>query len=180
MVRALGLIALALLLVSCGSGKKQSGSAGSNCKDAGGAGALSKPGSGETRYLASVNIEALECADRVAFGFADGSSPPGYRVSYQPASAAKTEDGSGNPVEIAGSAFLVVRLTPAATAKTVGEKLKFTYTGPRRLPGNGDRHVQEVVKTGDFEAAVTWVIGLDEERNFDVNISGSQLSVDIG
>ncbi|MEK6275651.1 MAG: hypothetical protein AABM30_09975 [Actinomycetota bacterium] len=170
-------IAFVVLLAGCGSGKKEA--AGSNCREAGGTGALSSPGSAETRYLTSVNVEALECADRVAFGFLEGA-PSGYRVSYQPASSAKFEDGSGNPVEIEGSAFLVVRLTPAATAQTVGEELKFTYTGPRRLPGNETRHVQEVVKTGDFEAAVTWVIGLDEERNFVVSTSRSQLSVDIG
>lgn len=180
MLRAIGLIAVALLLVSCGSGKKQAGTAVSNCRAAGGTGDVSRPGGAETRYLASVNVEALECADRVAFGFVEGSPPAGYTVSYQPESTAKIEDGSGNPVEIAGSAFLVVRLTPAATARIVGEKLKFTYKGPRRLPGNGARHVQEVVKTGDFEAAVTWVIGLDEQRNFAVSTSGSQLSVDIG
>lgn len=180
MVRAFGLIALALLLAGCGGGKKEDGTAGSNCRAAGGMGALSSPGPAETKYLASVNVEALECADRVAFGFVEGSPPSGYHVSYQPVSTAKLEDGSGNPIEIHGSAFLVVRLTPSATARTVGDKLKLTYTGPRRLAGNGARHVQEVVKTGDFEAAVTWVIGLDEERNFDVAMSGSQLSVDIG
>jgi hypothetical protein len=36
------------------------------------------------------------------------------------------------------------------------------------------------VKTGDFEAAVTWVIGLDDERPFTVSRSRTQLSVDIG
>lgn len=180
MVRRAAAIAFVVLLAGCGSGKKQADTAGSNCRVAGGTGALSSPGSAETRYLTSVNVEALECADRVAFGFLEGAPPSGYRVSYQPAAAAKLEDGSGNPLEIDGSAFLVVRLTPAATARTVGEALKFTYTGPRRLPGDETRHVQEVVKTGDFEAAVTWVIGLDEERNFVVSASRSQLSVDIG
>ena len=174
------MIALDLLLAGGGSGKKQAGAADSNCRPAGGTGDVSRAGSAETRYLSSVTVEALECADRVAFGFLEGSPPSGYQVSYQPASVAKFEDGSGNPIEIDGDAFLVVRLTPAATARTVGEKLKLTYTGPRRLPGNGARHVQEVVKTGDFEAAVTWVIGLDEQRNFVVSTSGSQLSVDIG
>ncbi len=180
MLRRVSALAFVFLLAGCGSGDKQGAGTGSKCQNAGGTGALSSPGGTKTRYLTSVNVEALECADRVAFGFPDGTAPPGYRVSYQPGSTAKIEDGSGNAVEIEGSAFLVVRLTPAATARTVGENLKFTYTGPRRLPGSEANHVQEVVKTGDFEAAVTWVIGLDEERPFAVTTSGSQLSVDIG
>jgi hypothetical protein len=173
-------VVFVVLLAGCGSSSEQTGTAGSKCREAGGTGALSSPGGAETKYLTSVNVEALDCADRVGFGFVDGSPPSGYHVSYQPASAAKTEDGSGNPVDIEGSAFLVVRLTPAATARIVGEDLKFTYKGPRRLPGDEASHVEEVVKTGDFEAAVTWVIGLDEERHFVVSTSGSQISVDIG
>jgi hypothetical protein len=116
----------------------------------------------------SVNVDGLECADRVAFGF-DGP-PSGYRVSYQRGSTAKLEDGSGNRVEIDGSAFLVVRLTPAETVQP----------SPRRLPRGEAKHVHEVVKTGDFEAAVTWVIGLDDERPFTVSTSTTQLSIDIG
>jgi hypothetical protein len=177
MLRAASAIAFVVLLVGCGSGTKQAAT-GANCQDAGGTEAVSDPGPTETTYLASVNVEGLECADRVAFGF-DGPAS-GYRVSYQPADAAKVEDGSGNPVEIEGSAFLVVRLSPAATARTAGEDLQLTYTGPRRLSGSDTGHVREVVKTGDFEAAVTWVIGLDQERHFAVTTAGSQLSVDIG
>ena len=48
---------------------------------------------------------------------------------------------------------------------------------PRRLPGSGS--VQEVVKSGDFEGVVTWVIGLDQERPFATKASDSQLVVDI-
>ena len=39
-----------------------------------------------------------------------------------------------------------------------------TYTGPNRLAGTDP--VTEVAKTGDFEAVVTWVIGLDRELPF--------------
>ena len=88
----------------------------------------------------------------------------GYEVSYQPADTAKVEDGSGNPVEIAGDAFLVVKLMPAMTAKIDGDQVTKTYTGQNRLPGTDP--VTEVVKTGDFEGVVTWVIGLDRELSF--------------
>jgi hypothetical protein len=36
-----------------------------------------------------------------------------------------------------------------------------------------------VVKTGDFESVVTWVIGLDEKVPFRTNASDSQLVVEL-
>jgi hypothetical protein len=36
-----------------------------------------------------------------------------------------------------------------------------------------------VVKTGDFESVVTWVIGLESERPFTTDASDSQLVVKI-
>ena len=41
------------------------------------------------------------------------------------------------------------------------------YTGPRRLPGPGTP-VQEIVRTGDFEAVLTWAVGLSERVPFRV------------
>jgi hypothetical protein len=55
------------------------------------------------------------------------------------------------------------------TAKIDGEQVNKTYTGPRRLPGTDP--ITEVVKTGDFEGVVTWVIGLDSKRSFTTNAS---------
>ena len=69
------------------------------------------------------------------FGFEEQAPGPGFEVSYQPADTAKIEDGSGNPIDIDGDAFLVVKLNPAMTAKIDGEQVTKTYTGPRRLPG---------------------------------------------
>ena len=37
---------------------------------------------------------------------------------------------------------------------------KLVYTGPRRIAGDGTSVVREVVRTGDFEAVLTWAIGL--------------------
>jgi hypothetical protein len=131
-------------------------------------------------YLTDVMVQTPECTDRVVFAFRKGTPAPGYQVTYEPAASAKIEDGSGNPIDIVGSAFLVVKLQPAATAEMKGDKLELTYKGPRRLKPSGARHVSEVVKTGDFEAVVTWVIGLDEKRPFTAEASASRLVVDLG
>lgn len=131
----------------------------------------------ETMYLTSISDGSDKCSAKVLFGFEERAPGPGYEVSYRPAATAKVEDGSGNPVEIDGQAFLVVKLTPAMTAKIDGDQVMKTYTGPNRLPGTGP--IAEVVKTGDFEGVVTWVIGLDREHLFTTDSSDSQLVVRI-
>jgi hypothetical protein len=128
-------------------------------------------------YLIDVSLTSAHCASSVVFDLEPRAQAPSYRVSYEPAETAKLEDASGNPVEIAGDAFLVVKMMPAMTAKIEGDQVTKTYTGPNRLPGTDP--ITEVVKTGDFEGVVTWVIGLDRERPFLATGSDGKLFVDI-
>ena len=65
-------------------------------------------------------------------------------------------------------------------AEIIGEEVKPTYDGPPRITPDGTTFVREVVKTGDFEAQVTWVIGLNEKRVFTATASESQLVVELG
>ena len=136
-----------------------------------------KSSSTETLYLTHVALKSEDCISTVSFEFEPEAQVLGYDVSYQPADTAKIEDGSGNPVEIAGNAFLVVKLTPAMTAKIDGDQVTKTYTGSNRLPGTNP--ITEVVKTGDFEGVVTWVIGLDSKRPFTTNAFDAALVVKI-
>jgi hypothetical protein len=133
----------------------------------------------ETMYLTNVSLNAGTCSDKVTFEFEKQAPGPGFDVSYQPGSTAKIEDGSGNPIPVAGNAFLVVKVTPAMTAKIEGDHVTKTYTGPRRLTVGDDSIARDVVKTGDFEGVVTWVIGLDQQRRFTTDASDSQLVVEI-
>ena len=134
-----------------------------------------KSSSAETLYLTHVALKSEDCISTVSFEFEPEAQVLGYDVSYQPADTAKIEDGSGNPVEIAGNAFLVVKLTPAMTAKIDGDQVTKTYTGSNRLPGTNP--ITEVVKTGDFEGVVTWVIGLDRELPFSAEPRDDTLDV---
>jgi hypothetical protein len=137
---------------------------------------------GRTMYLTDVQAKGDRCVDRITFSFRkQGTAQPGYTVHYLPAAQATVEDGSGRKLEVAGNAFLVVRIFPAATALASGDKLEFTYRG-KRLQPTGMRHVQEIVKTGDFEAVVTWAIGLDGKRPFRLSGSASKpgFTVEIG
>jgi len=193
MVRAAIAIATALLLAGCGGGNGSGEQPGPStrtattpdCPPLPRASTEKKerpaPASVPTIFLTDVQVEAAECADRVAFTFRDHTGAlPGYTVSYEPESTAKIEDASGRRIEVAGTAFLVVRMMNVMTAEISGDKVTPTYTGPRRITPDGTRFVREVVKTGDFEAVVTWVIGLDGKRPFAATASGAQLIVDVG
>ncbi len=98
---------------------------------------------------------------------------PGYRVEYvQPP---LKEDGSGNPVKINGNAFVVVRMEPASGFDLNTGEGVITYKGPRRLAGAtaGTSVVQELVRTGDFEAVLTWAVGLSDKVDFRVRTATS-------
>jgi hypothetical protein len=87
--------------------------------------------------------------DRVVFEF---SGPiPFLKIEYVKQLIA---DGSGLPVSIAGRAILFVHLTPANAHNDRGQATVAGRIRPR-LP-----IVKEIVSAGDFEAVVTYGIGL--------------------
>ena len=118
----------------------------------------------ETALLERVAVAGHEGYDRVVFQFRNGL--PGYRVEYL--NPPLREDGSGNVVDLDGNAFVVVRMEPASGFDLSVPEGKLIYTGPRRIAGDGTSVVREVVRTGDFEAVLTWAIGLSERVPFRV------------
>jgi hypothetical protein len=134
----------------------------------------------ETMFLTDVEVEIEDCVERVTFKFKESEPGPGYDASFQPADIATKQDGSGKPIAIAGESFLVVRMFPAMTAEIEGENVKPTYEGPRNIPvPGGVGMIQQLALTGDFEAQVTWVIGLDNEQPFTATASNDELVVEI-
>ena len=107
----------------------------------------------------------------VTLTFRDGT--PAYDVQY--VEPPITQDGSGAEMQVAGAAFLSVRMEPASGVDLSGEDYEETYTGPERIPGSGV--IAEVVRTGDFEAVLSWVVGLDEQRAYRVEADASMLRV---
>jgi hypothetical protein len=180
--RFLGAALLVVLVAGCGSSAATKGAGTTTgvgeeaCAplEGGGTGGRSSPKPSRVMLLSGVAIATEVCAERITFDFRpDPAEKPGFRIEYRPAAEAQTEDGSGNHIAVDGSAFLVVRFEPAATADLSGDQLEFTYRGPRRVPAHGTRFVREVVKVGDFESVLTWTIGLGEKRPFKVTTSDS-------
>jgi hypothetical protein len=94
--------------------------------------------------------------DRVVFEFRDGL--PSYTV--RPVDQL-VEDGSGRPVELAGTANLEVVFHGANAHDGSGRPT----VSPRRF-SPGLTTVKEVAQIGDFEAVVSYGLGLDHQAPF--------------
>lgn len=138
------------------------------------------PGVGGGLLTGVAVAPASTCTDDVTFTFRLTEAPgrPIVTASYQPG---PFRAGSGEEVAVEGGAHLVVRLEPAWTADLSGGRATPTYTGPRRIGATGTRHVREVVLVGDFEAVVTWVVGMEAARPVEVGwADGGTLRVRVG
>jgi hypothetical protein len=103
-------------------------------------------------------------------------APPGYKVEYvEPPILA---DPSGQEVTIDGTAFLQITIQGA-----VADYLNTDdpYTGPDEL-NPGLPNLVEAELAGDFEAVLSWVLGVKEEADFRVLTleSPARLVVDVG
>jgi hypothetical protein len=117
---------------------------------------------------AAHHTETTPKYDRVVFEF---SGPVPYlRIEYVTELIA---DGSGAPVRITGKAILSVRFTPAQAHNDRGQVTAPKNMNPR-LP-----LVKEIVSAGDFEAVVTYGIGLARKAETRILTLGSPLRIAI-
>jgi hypothetical protein len=180
-------VALVVVAAACGSSADRPGRASStapttststSCTAAGSVedrvgAAVADPGR-PTALLSNVQVQTSGCVDEIAFSFI-GARRPAWSVGYVdgPFSA----DPSGRPLEVAGTAFLRVRLEPASGVDLSGSEAREIYDGPTAMRPGQPSDVQAVVRLGDFEAVTTWVIGLPGKRPFDVVTRDEQLVV---
>jgi hypothetical protein len=146
---------LLFLLVACSSGTDQSADTAPPPdryeKPA-------RPGLGVV-VLREVRAAGHQEFDRVVFEF-EGVEVPGYRVAYVDAAI---QCGSGEAVELAGEALLEVQLTPAQAHTEAGRPTVRNRERRLDLPA-----LKEIESTCDFEADVTWVLGLGSRKAFRV------------
>ena len=119
-----------------------------------------------TALLEGIAVGRHEGYDRVVFRFRNHL--PGYRVAY--VERPLHEDGSGNLVEVAGGAVVLVRMEPASGFDLETGEGELVYDGPRRIDGSdtGTSTVRELVRVGDFEAVLAWAVGLGDRVGFRV------------
>jgi hypothetical protein len=109
--------------------------------------------------LTSVTAQNMGDFDRVTFTFDKGTPAISSAVW---ATGPATFIPSENPVSppIAGTARLVVTMTNAADEDLTASPIVVTYPGPLRFSANLP-NVTELVQLQDFEATLTWAIGVN-------------------
>ena len=125
-------------------------------------------------HLKEVRAAKHSTFDRFTLEF--DIAPPGYKVEYvEPPILA---DPSGKEVAIDGKAFLQITIQGAVAYYLNTDN---PYTGPDELKP-GLPNLVEAELTGDFEAVLTWVLGVNEEADFRVLTleSPARLVVDVG
>jgi hypothetical protein len=142
---------------------------------------VSSPAPAKPVVLTKVDELGDNCVDHVVFSFRSKyPNPPGYTVSY--VSPPFVNDAQGAPLPVKGNAFILVRLSPAYGYDVYGDGGAI-YKGPDRITPASTRYVTEIVKRGDFEGVVSWIIGLNAKRGFSVQATGkpqTQLVVTVG
>jgi hypothetical protein len=111
--------------------------------------------------LKDVRVGAHNGFDRIVFEFQEPDPNPAGnggipRYEIRQAKPPFSEDPSDMPIDVEGGAFARIVFQGASGYDFDGNA---TYGGPRRLtPGFGT--LAQVVEGGDFEATMTWLLGL--------------------
>jgi len=101
--------------------------------------------------------------DRVVFEFA--SAVPGYTVRY--VDLPIFADGSGEPVALPGAAAAVeITFTPASGFDQNATPPAATYKGLNSVSSDKTVKITSAVLAGDFEATLSWAVGLRDEVPF--------------
>ncbi len=110
---------------------------------------------------ADVRTGTRACSDRFVLELQGTGTFPGWHVGYEPGPL--TDDPRGEPVDVAGAAFIVVTVESWMTNMD-GDG----YHGPTRITPTNVAHIDELVMLGNYESVTTWAIGVDQQRPFEV------------
>lgn len=125
------------------------------------------------QFLKDFRVDNLPGMDRMVFEFNDAGLPE-WEVMYveQPI----LDCGSGEPIPVAGNAWLQISLRGAQAHTESGKEIG----GPRRRLIN-QTLLRELVRTCDFEGEVVWVVGVTNKNAYTTQVLAdpSRLVLDI-
>jgi hypothetical protein len=144
---------------------------GASCRKRGGGVAENVPD------FIGVEIKTTPKMERVTFHFRPRDpgvrQPPSHFVRFVDT---VNTDAEGVPADVEGEAFLLVVFS-AFGVDLSGEEPVQIYTGPKELrPGLST--VRELEQVGDFEATVSWGIGLSRRACFGVEAEADHLTLE--
>jgi hypothetical protein len=123
----------------------------------------------------AVELGSGQGVDRITFRFQPQpdapAKPPWHFINFT--DELVTE---GRPVEVDGEAFVVVSFQAIGTDLS-GEVPEPVYTGDQRFTPRFST-LQEAVMLGDFEAQVSWGLGLSEKACYRVDAGPDHLTVE--
>lgn len=132
-------------------------------------------GEGGHAFLVAVRVGTHAGHDRITFELdpVRGGAP-----SYEAAGASPpfTKDPSDIPMEVEGQSFLRLVFHGATGVDLSGETYRLTYTGPEEIRPALPVLV-EAEREGDFEATLSWVLGLSRPSCPRVSLLGSPLRI---
>src|SRR5688500_5416992 len=133
--------------------------------------AAAPAGAQSTPTLVDVRAGGHTGFDRVVFEFR--GAVPEHRIQYVDQ---LVEDGTGDPVSVAGAADLEVVFEGANAREEHGSP-----TMPPRRFSPAEPAVKEIAQLGDFEAVVSYGIEVDQRRPLEVSTlsNPSRLVIDI-
>lgn len=123
-------------------------------------------GSDSFVHLVDVRVGTHDTFDRITFEFRttpEGKKMPKYELAA--ASPPFSEDASGEPIAVDGSKFARI-IFHGATGYDLEQQAP-TYSGPKELKP-GFEVLVEAQETGDFEATLSWVLGLSRDSCWEV------------
>ncbi len=132
---------------------------------------------GETAFLRDVRVAPHDGFDRVVFEFGGDVEAPSYEID----AVEEVRATSGETVTVEGETTLRVTMRPAGGVDLSGEQPVETYEGPEMIRPGSTASVAEVTEVEDFEAVLTWAIGLDREPAVAVSTlsSPTRLVIDV-
>jgi hypothetical protein len=124
-----------------------------------------------------VEVESSGGVDRITFRFEPKpeapNAPPSYFVYFVDE---LITEGEGRPVDVDGEAFVVVAFQAIGTDLS-GETPVKVYTGKERFR-SAYPTLREAVMLGDFEAQVSWGLGLSRKACYRVDAAADHLTVE--
>jgi hypothetical protein len=120
--------------------------------------------------LVAVRIGTHQGYDRITFEFKAPEPNPGGdagipRYEIRTAKPPHYEDASGLPLEVNGNSFVGIVFHGASGVDFEGQT---TYKGPKVVRAGFENFV-EAVRSGDFEATLSWILGVRRQTCWQVH-----------
>lgn len=122
---------------------------------------ISRSGTG---HLSAVRLGNMGSYDRFVLEFKD--QVPGYTVGYRPLPA--KADGSGDDIALPGAKALLM-VTMRSASGYDSDLSTPTYSGPNEVSAKSVQ-VTQAKAAGDFEAVLSWAVGLRSKVPFKVSV----------